>query len=645
MGFLAPAERVIARAMAEAMAPPPPPDIARWCAENIVFDERSPFPGPFDIGKFPWLREILDCLSPEHAAREVTIKGSAQIGKTVGIINPTLGAWHEYGPLDSLVVHPTQQSAREWLDTKWLPMRRQAPSLRRVFGDGRGENKDNTFFQETLQRNGSLKVASAGSPNDLAGTTRRLVIMDDVAKFETTEKGDPEALAESRAQAFFDAKILRVSTAQIQGTCRITRAYDRSDQRVYEVPCPHCGGMQALEWENMRAALDPERLAAAHFTCVHCGESIRHQHKEAMLQAGEWRITNTAGGHPGFHLWAAYSTFQDWAYIADRYARVMGWTSAGSIETAGAAGQDAADAETEQVFFNDVLGRAYELATGGLDWETIRNRVENAPEDEGLPVGVIPAGGFLLTAGVDCQQDRTEVVVVAHLAQRRRHVVDYRVIPYHIGTEDGRAAMNALMKTGWRTDLGRKFSLDALAIDSGDWTDEVWSWARMHPRDRVIVVKGSGAQNMSPMAPMRYERAPSGKLRKRDKRGFLLNVSLLKAELYAALEREDPLERGFIAIARGLGDDFFQQLCSEVRVLKRSRAGVVTSQWDLVRPGQRNEVLDCMNYAEAAARRKAWVSMVPEQWDALASERGLPGDDEQGDLFDGPAPVPPVPPV
>jgi len=35
MGFLASAEAVIAAALAEAMRPPPRPDITRWCVENV----------------------------------------------------------------------------------------------------------------------------------------------------------------------------------------------------------------------------------------------------------------------------------------------------------------------------------------------------------------------------------------------------------------------------------------------------------------------------------------------------------------------------------------------------------------------------------------------------------------------------------
>lgn len=641
MGFLRSAEAVIAAAMAHAMTPPPPPDITRWCEENIVFDERSPMPGPFDIRRFPFLREIHEVLSPEHPCREATVRGSAQWGKTVSVVNPTVGAWHEYGPLDSLVVHPTSSSATEWVDTKWLPMRRQAPSLVSTFGTGRGgDQKDAKFNQETLARNGSLKVASAGSPDDLAGTTRRLVILDDLAKFEMTPKGDPEALAVSRASGFEDAKILRVSTPQIKGTCRISRAYARSDQRLFHLPCPHCGTTAPLTWENFLRNLDPERLHAACFDCESCGGVIGHAFKERMVGAGRWVRHNPAGDHPGFHLWRAYAPQRDWASIAVEYAQVMGWTRIEGARTTEEGAKKAVEAETEQTFWNDVIGLPYEQASDAPDWEMLRDRTEHADPEDGLAVlgkGVVPAAGILLTGGVDCQDDRMELHVKAFGRNRRRWTVDYVVIPHHISTEEGRAALNAQLKREWRTELGLALTLDALAIDSGTYTDDVWSWAKTHPWGRVIVVKGASTQTGPLMAPMKFERRRDGTAKRRQKRGFMLNVSMMKGNFYTWLRQEDPAERGFCHFARGLGDEFYRGIASEVRVLTRSRTGVVTAKWELAEPTRRNEPLDTELYAEAAARRKGWASMTDDQWDALEAERAAPPPDRQPDLFDGEA--------
>ncbi len=634
MGFLIPAEAVVARAIASAMRPPPPPDITRWCADNIVFNERSPFPGPFSIENFSFLREMHDVLSPEHPAREVTIKGSAQIGKTVSIVNATLGAWFEYGPLDALVVHPTMKGAVDWVRTKWLPMRREAPSLRRIFGIGRGDQTDTMQDQETLARDGTLKVATAGSPGDLTGTTRRLVIMDDVAKYEQTDKGDPESLAESRAAAFEDAKIVRISTPLVKGTCRISRAFARSDQRFYHVPCPHCGVFAPLTWENFKATIDPERLHAAHFTCESCGAAIYHGHKEAMVRAGRWVPRNPAGDHPGFFVWRAYVPQRDWASIAVEYARLMGWSTLTVGEARDADAEP--EAETEQTFFNDVLGLEYEQASGGQDWTALRDRVEKAEEGAYVPRGRVPARGVLLTGGVDCQGDRTEVQVVAWGRDRRSWVVDHAVIPHHIGDEPARDALDAYMKATWRTTAGLELRLDALAIDSGAYTDDVWTWVTRYPRHRVIAIKGARSQTGPVMMPMQERRRDGKPNRARTKQGFMLNVSQMKADFYARLEREDPEARGFVSFAVGLGDEFFRQITAEVRVLRRDRNGVMTSQWELVEPTRRNEALDCHLYAEAAARRAGWASMVDAQWDALDAERGAAPPMAQPELFDIP---------
>jgi len=641
MGFLSSSEAAVLRGMAAAMTPPPPPDITRWCEENIVFDERSPFPGAFDIALFPFLREVHEVLSPEHPSREVTLRGSAQWGKTVSVLIPTLAAWHEYGPLDSLVVHPTSSSATEWVRAKWMPIRRQAPSLIEIFGSGRGEQTDTLHNQETTRRDGTLKVVSAGSPDDLAGTTRRLVLMDDVAKFEMTPKGDPEKLAESRASGFEEAKIGRISTPQIAGTCRITRAFKRSDQRFYHVPCPHCGNMAPLTWENFRKNIDPERLGAACFSCDSCGALINHAHKRAMVAAGRWVPHNPRGDHPGFHLWRAYVPQRDWASIAVEYAQVMGWTGVqASVQTEEEAARTV-EAETEQTFWNDVLGLPFEQASKGPDWEKLRDRVENAEEGAVLSRGIVPASGVLLTAGVDNQADRIEVTICAFGRNYRRWVVDHIVIPHYIGDDEGRAALDALLKGTWRTELGLRLPIDMMAVDEGSFTEDVRDWAKRHPFTRVILIKGASTAS-GPILRPQQDRKANGRVIKRQKRGWMLNVSQLKADFYAWLAKEDAEERGFVAFARGLGDEYYRQITSEVRVLKRAPSGVMVSRWELVEPSRRNECLDAMNYAEAAARKKGWTAMTDGQWDILEAERGIAQAEDQGDLFDAAVPAVPL---
>lgn len=611
--FLAPAEGVVMRAVAQAMAPPPPPDVALWTREHLEFDEASPFPGRYDPSRFPMLTRIHDCLSPDHPAREVTVIGSAQIGKTEAIIKPFIGACFDLAPMNMLVVHPTSTAAAEWVRTKWMPFRRANPRMRAVFGASAGQ-LDSMFYQETLARSSSLRTVSAGSPSELSGTTRPRVVMDDVAKFEGTDMGDPEALAMSRADAFEDAKILRASTPMVAGACRITRAWKRGTAEQWQMPCPHCEHRQPLAWENFRVVAEaPEQ---SHFICVACGCEIEFRHRDAMVAAGEWVATNPKGDHPSFHLWRAIMPFRDWGSIAASWLQAQG------------------SPESEHTFFNDVLGLAYEQASDAPDWTDLRNRAENAAEP--VPLGRVPAGRPILACGVDCQADRIEWQLRAFGRESRAHTVDAGIIPHHVGTDEGRQALDALLKRRWRNAAGRDLAIDRLAIDGGAYTDDVWDWAKRHPWNRVIIVKGASTATGPTYQLQRFERRRDGKTKRRQKRAYLINVSALKATLYADMKKSDPEERGFQSFAAGLGDAFYRQLCAERRVLKRNRHGVMESRWEVVEADGRNEALDTAIYADVAARLEGARSLTEAEWDAMEAERDAPPPDAEPDLFDKP---------
>lgn len=640
MGYLAPAARIIAMAMAEAMRPPPPPDITDWCRRNVVFDESNAAPGAFRPEMFPWLAGMHEALSPEHPSREGTIMGSAQVGKTVSLICPTVAVWLEYGPNHVLVVHPSTSSAKEFAQLKWMPMRRQAPALRAMFGAGlgAGQQTDTLQNQFSLDETRSVKIVSAGSPDDLAGTSRRLVILDDLAKFEMLPEGDPEAMAVSRAASFADAKIVAASTPQIEGTCRISARWQRSTQMHYHVPCPDCGHMHPLRWEAMLPTIDRDRLDAAGFVCPDCGSIIAHRHKMQMMRAGRWVAHNQRGDHPGFHIWRAYSPLRDWASIAQDWARVQGWAS-------GAEQDDGPDARTEQTFWNDVLGRPYALATSAPKWEELRRRVESGPEEIAYGPGTVPMPGVILTAGVDCQDDRTEVHIRAYGAEARSWAVAYRVIPHRIDTPACRQALNDLLQEWFPIPGGQRVQIDMLAIDEGAFTSDVRDWAYRHPRNRVITVKGQRSEIGPPMVPMQ-KRAANGKPRGANRSSWMVNVSLLKGEVYKRLEVTDHAARNFMGFPRGLPDDYYRQITAEVRRVSRNSAGVMVSRW-VPLPGRRNEVLDTTVYADAAAYRKGWRSLGPDAWDRLAAAQGQPPADRQADLFDAPPPVaaPAAPPA
>ena len=64
---------------------------AEWYEKNMVMPKGSAFPGQFSYDLTPYWKEVLDCSSPYHPAKEVTIMKGAQLGGTVAVLNAIIG--------------------------------------------------------------------------------------------------------------------------------------------------------------------------------------------------------------------------------------------------------------------------------------------------------------------------------------------------------------------------------------------------------------------------------------------------------------------------------------------------------------------------------------------------------------------------
>jgi hypothetical protein len=85
-------------------------------------------------------------------------------------------------------------------------------------------------------------IVGSNAPADLAAQSVRIVIADEVGRYEASagEEGDPLELAEQRTETYdTEALVLHLSTPLIEGTSRIAASYAESDQRIWELRCPH----------------------------------------------------------------------------------------------------------------------------------------------------------------------------------------------------------------------------------------------------------------------------------------------------------------------------------------------------------------------------------------------------------------------
>lgn len=609
---LADAFAAVFKGYAIGFEPPPPIDFSLWAKENIIFGGESPFPGPYNPDLFPYFIEPLACLQPEHPSRVVVLQGSAQLGKTI-VANVFVGGTLDLEASSVMYVHPTIENGDRWVRTKWKPFVNGSPRLRKIFPwENRSRDTANTLrFKERVDGRANMLISGANSASSLAMVSYARQVQDDLAKWQNNDAGDPEGQADKRSQAFEWAKILKISTPDILGRCRIDKNYKRSDMRVFDVPCPHCDHEHPLEWENLKKSLfEGMDFAEAHFVCPECGGVIEHHHKQEMVAKGKWRATKPESKIPGFYIWSAYSPLISWARIAEEY-----WTAFG-------------DPEKEQTFMTDVVGLPYEQKGEAPPWKEIRDRASGSD----YVAGEIPVGALLVTLGIDVQGDRIEWLLKGWGQGKQRFTIQHGVIQGHIVEERPKKELDALIARKWKNKFGHEISPDMTAIDANYETNEVKEWAKRYPK--VITVKGSKNYRAPPMVLVKEERNNKGKIKKRQTKHWMVGVSGLKGSLYKQLEKTDPLEIGFCAFPNDLDDEYYQQLASEKRVLKSDKkTGHTEYQWVRL-PQFRNEILDMELYAEAAARRLGWHNMSDEMWEGLRSERENPVNNHQLDLLE-----------
>lgn len=608
---------LVANALAEALPTPPPVDYERWAVNNISFSDReSQFTGPYNPNRFKPFTEIYKALSPFDPCRIVTLSKGAQIGGTVIATVFCLGSL-DLDPGDFLYVHPTEENARRWSRLKLAPMLRGSPRLREIFPEKAKDGADSVMFKEREDHRGSILISGANSAASLSQVSMRRQVQDDLAKWVPNSAGDPEGQADSRSSAFDFAKVLKISTPLVMPGCRITNSFEAGSQENYHVPCPHCGHEQTLEIEGFLSGIDEVHPERSGIPCIECGALIQEHHRDEIVRKGRWiaRFPDRVGHHRSFSFWAAYSPLKSFELIA------RAWLSARG------------EPDAEKTFYNDVAGRAYHVKGEAPPWEELRNRAEN----HGYERGTIPHAGLVVTVGVDVNGDWLNWHAVAWTRDHRRFVIDYGRINGAITEAETWKSLDAVLASNWKHASGKMVPCDLMAIDGNAWTEDVWSWAKRHSFNKAIMVRGMDGDNIPLIAKVKREHnRRTGKVVKYGHRFYNVAVSILKWSLYRNLIRTDALAAGFIGFPKGLGDTYFKELTAERRIEKRLKGGMTSFGWELM-DGDRNEALDTMVQAEAAAIKYGVRDLPPAVWDRLEAERD-PNSPEK------PAPEPDISP-
>jgi phage terminase large subunit GpA-like protein len=252
-----------------------------------------------------------------------------------------------------------------------------------------------------------------------------------------------------------------------------------------------------------------------------------------------------------------------------------------------------------RTFVNTVLGETYLERGEAPPWADLYHRRED------YKVGMVPRQALVLTAGVDVQQKRLECEVVAWGRGMESWSVDYVVVPGDTADEATWKGLEDLMARQFPHEAGGSMQVRMMAVDSGFNTTAVYGWVRKQHGRRVIAVKGRGNYPTVIGQPSVVDVTVSGRRLRRGVQVWPVGVGVIKTELYGWLRLARPtdpkeqLPRGWCHFPM-YGEEYFRQLTAEQLMTRRVK-GYVKTEWENVRPGGRNEALDCRTYARAAA--------------------------------------------
>jgi phage terminase large subunit GpA-like protein len=585
------AGRELMRSFFLQMKPRPRMTVSEWAdAYRYLPAESSPEPGKWKTDRAPYQRDIMNAIN-DPAVHTVVVMTCAQIGKSE-TLNNIFFYLADQDPCPVLMIQPTLDDARDYSMSRLAPAIRDSKRLRELFGQDayKVKRSDNTILKKKFP-GGRLVLIGANSPSGLASKPIRVLLPDEIDRYEITKEGDPIELARKRTTNFYNRLMVLTSTPGLKGKSNIDKWYNLSDKRNYFVTCLGCGKEMTLKWQvggrylvvcdkDNKGNMVPE---TAMYSCEHCGEMFNDSQVNAMVQKGHWKATAPFNGIAGFGDFPAM--YSPWVKMADM---VRDWIAAQE------------DDELLRVFINTSLGQTYEEKNEKLETNDIFKRREAYDM-------IIPMGAAVLTAAVDVQDDRLEVLVDAWGRDERNWSMEHKVlmgnpgIPYRNLAQgelfDGGAPgvwnlLDEFLKKRYDHESGTQMKIAVCAIDTGYKTDEVYSFVRPREYRGIIAIKGA-SQRGKPILTRPTRKNKGG-------------VNLYTAGVFAAkdvimsrLHITDENRPGYMHFPDRFPLEFFEQLTAEKKISTKKH-GQIVQEWIPLRA--RNEAFDLKVYNLIALR-------------------------------------------
>lgn len=565
---------------------------------------------------------------------DVVVRKSAQVGWTDGgVINFVLWLVDTTGR-GIIWMFPRKESAQDLVQERFNPTIEVTPRIRDKIPISTQKKDGNKELFRKFP-GGWIKFIGSHSATGAKSSSAPVVIFEEPDDADTDVGGQGGAirLLKERTKTYRRPKRIIGGTPTTKGLSAIDAAYAVSDKAQFYVPCHDCGEAHVLSWSNVSWLSDADiahevygkaRPSTASYACPHCGSVWDDAAKNRNVARAEaagfgWKATAAFHGVAGFALNELMSSFPGarLAVMVEKYL-------AAKHEEANGKPQDLV------AFWNNQLGEAWEYQSGSPDAEVLKQRAEDYQ-----PL-TVPAGGLVVTAGVDVQHDRLAVVIRAWGRGEESWLLFWGELYAKGSVTDlddpvWQALEKLLFGTQFREESGLRLRMSRVSIDSGDGgtNDAVYKWVRPRQARGVLAIKGQSTGTPKQIYTVRAEKVDNSTPTKADRYGvkvFMVGTELAKDLLVGVggrltLEGVGPARLHWY---KSVSEDYWAGLLSEVKAPHgRIRGRMVWQK----KTGVRNEALDCEVYALHASRSCKVHLMTHANWDEL--ERDL----RQGDLF------------
>lgn len=574
------------------MTPPDDLTVSQWAeAKRRLSAESAAEPGPWRTERTPYLREPMDAFT-DPKVRHIVMVAASQVGKSE-FLNNCIGYIIDEDPGSILFIHPTTIDAQEYSKLRIAPMLRDSPALRQKIAAPKSRDSHNTILQKAYP-GGILTMCGSTEAHALASKPIRYVFGDERDRWATSagNEGDPWDLAMARQTTFYNAKAVEVSTTTIKNASAIESAYYTGTMERWNSKCPHCGEYHEIRWSDIRFEYDEiivshkktYKVKKVYYTCPGCG--CISTEAEMKRAPAKWIAENPEAygqGTRSFWLNAFVSQWASWESIVLKYLNALGST------------------KKMQVVFNTCFGEPWEDRGDIEDEDSLLARREDYGKDKnGEPVE-LPPGVLVLTAGVDTQDDRMEYEIVGHGFFGETWGIEKGIV---MGRPDDDATWNKLDEVvfdrvmRFENGVGLRVSM-SFVDEGGHFTQSVRAQCNARISKKVFCIKGMPGQDKPYISPPKKQKIFVNQIAVGTCWQYQLGVDSGKEIIMDNLRVQTPGQKYCHFPKRDdYGSAYFAGLLSETKVYDPNKKQPWS--WKKIPGHERNEPLDCRNYALAA---------------------------------------------